>query len=147
MTEYKNIESMNEIYAILAALEKIISRHIGCRVFLNIQTYSRDIEKDEMLQMLIKVVCTIYGVSWNDIKSKSREITNVDARCTFAYLARKNLHLSLMKIASLIARDHTSVIYFIRKATDFIDVHDDASIKILQCDEKFFELKKQMKGI
>jgi chromosomal replication initiator protein len=62
------------------------------------------------LDAIISFVCQAYGISFEDLCSKSRKRDRVVARNTVFYLARKHTELSLVEIGRRLGRKHSTVI-------------------------------------
>lgn len=62
------------------------------------------------LDAIISFVCQAYGLSFEDLCSKSRKRERVVARNTVFYLARKHTELSLAEIGRCLGRTHSTVI-------------------------------------
>ncbi len=67
-------------------------------------------EKRLDLERIVKYVCQGYGISLEQIHSKSRKQDMVVARNTVFYLARKHTALSLQEIGGRFNRSHSTVI-------------------------------------
>jgi len=87
-----------------------------------------------------KLVDLVQDVFDIDITEKNRRNTHVYARKAAAYILKKYTKLSLIEIAPLIGvKDHTTVIYNVKKASDMIDTEDWYKNKM---DEIEDEIKK-----
>jgi chromosomal replication initiator protein len=62
------------------------------------------------LDAIISFVCQAYGISFDDLRSRSRKRDRVIARNTVFYLARKHTELSLVEIGRRLNRKHSTVI-------------------------------------
>lgn len=62
------------------------------------------------LDAIISFVCQAYGISFDDLRSRSRKRDRVIARNTLFYLARKHTELSLVEIGRRLNRKHSTVI-------------------------------------
>lgn len=62
------------------------------------------------LQRLVELVCQVYGLSREQLLSRSRKSEFVQARNTAFYLARKHTGLSLQEIGGTFNRRHSTVI-------------------------------------
>ena len=72
-----------------------------------------------------KLVDLVQDVFDIDISEKNRSNTHVYARKAAAFILKKYTKLSLNEIAPLIGvKDHTTVIYNVKKASDMIDTED-----------------------
>jgi len=68
-------------------------------------------KEKQILNTVLHMVCTYYGVEPNEIKGKSRKRHLVIARQTYCHLARVYTRSTLKQIGSIINRDHATVIY------------------------------------
>lgn len=71
-------------------------------------------------QDIINDVADIYGITPNDILSKRRIRRYVDARAVVSYLLYYIKGLTTTEVGKLLNRNHASVIYFNRKAEDWL---------------------------
>lgn len=62
------------------------------------------------LDAIISFVCQAYGISFDELCSRSRKRDRVVARNTVFYLARKHTELSLVEIGRRLNRNHSTVI-------------------------------------
>lgn len=60
---------------------------------------------------IFKEVCKYYGVSMLDVISPRRNMKIVMARHIVAYIALQHTKLSTGQVASLLARDHSTIVY------------------------------------
>jgi chromosomal replication initiator protein len=60
---------------------------------------------------IIDLICTNYKVSFDDIKSKSRKRNVVMARQLICYFIYEHTKLTLIKVAEMLNRDHSTIIY------------------------------------
>lgn len=60
---------------------------------------------------IIDLICTAYKVTFDDVKSKSRKRNTVMARQLICYFLYENTKMTLIKVADLLNRDHSTIIY------------------------------------
>jgi len=91
-----------------------------------------DIE-NEYLYKILKQVSVVAEISIDAMQGKSRKPEIVIARQLYCYLAYtlKTFNVSYARIGSFICRDHTTVIYSIKKVEDAIDVQDAPIMRVL----------------
>jgi len=68
-------------------------------------------QEKQILNTVLYMVCTYYGVEPDDVKGKDRTRHLVIARQIYCYLARTYTRSTLKQIGSIINRDHATVIY------------------------------------
>lgn len=81
---------------------------------------------------LIRIICEVCDVSWEQIKSNFRKSHYVIARqlyCWFAFQVQKK---KLCTIAEKIGRDHTSVIHSRDKVQNMIETNDELYMEPFQ---------------
>lgn len=71
---------------------------------LDPQEHNKNIYRNHILNYIIEVVCTEYGVSENDIKSKDQRGINIEARDYVIILAKENLSISDIQLAEELER-------------------------------------------
>lgn len=62
-------------------------------------------------EKVLETIANFYGVSQQDVLGKCRQKELVWARQVLMYLLRTELKMSLLKIASLLNRDHTTIMH------------------------------------
>lgn len=72
-------------------------------------------EKEGALQKVLQTVATAYGVSVDDILGESRRRSFVWPRHLAMYLLNLDFNFSLLKLAKIFRRDHTSVLHACQK--------------------------------
>lgn len=72
---------------------------------------------------IINVVCEMFNVDVEDVKSRSRKRNFTEPRQIAIYFIRQKTNLSLKKIGAIFSRDHSTVINSIEVVTDSIDVN------------------------
>lgn len=78
------------------------------------------------VKILLGVIENRTNISYEDIQGPSRKREVIYARRIFCAMARKYLHMTHKNIAIAIGnRDHSSVIYHIKKHDDEIDIYVD----------------------
>lgn len=68
-------------------------------------------KEKQILNTVLYMVCTYYGLEPDDVKGKSRERHLVIARQVYCHLARKYTRSTFKQIGSIINRDHATVIH------------------------------------
>jgi chromosomal replication initiator protein len=68
-------------------------------------------KEKQILNTVLYMVCTYYGVEPDDVKGKDRARHLVIARQIYCNLARTYTRSTLKQIGSIINRDHATVIY------------------------------------
>jgi len=74
------------------------------------------------------IVESEYQVS--DIADKSRERRFCDARKIYSYLASKCTNFSLSRIGKFILRDHSTILYSIKKCEDLMQTNDEFRMRV-----------------
>ena len=69
----------------------------------------------EQIRNLVRDICTLHGVTLNDIVGPFREARIVRARNEAIYQIRHTFTLSLPQIGRIFHRDHTTIMHSIRK--------------------------------
>lgn len=70
---------------------------------------------------IINRVCTRYGVTFEELKAKSRKREYVFPRHLLMYLLTKKAGMTLADAGRLLDRDHTTVIHAIKCIEDYIE--------------------------
>lgn len=71
-------------------------------------------------QDIISDVADIYGITVDNILSKRRLRKYVDARCVISYVLYYVKSATLVDIAKRLNRTHATIIYFNKKADDWL---------------------------
>jgi chromosomal replication initiator protein len=110
--------------------------HIPARYFI----LPSNVTKDQ----LMNVVCEIFEVEKNQVISKTRKRTFVEARKAFSYFASKKLGYTLSYIGKdiLKKRDHSTVIHAIKSCEDLYETDPVFRNKIDRVALKISEIKK-----
>jgi chromosomal replication initiation ATPase DnaA len=95
--------------------------------------------RPEQIRTSLKhLVCFEFGCTLNDL-IKPRGGNNItDAKMVFAYLIRKHLGDTLMKIGSELEMDHTSVISLLRRMDDIIFIKDERAKRMQRVEQLIF---------
>ncbi len=114
------------VEAIMRKAERDISYIIGSPVVLIVKKRAPS-ENDDMVlperELLMGTIMTVCGVTWDEVKSKSRKREIVLARQLYCFFARKHLHTTYKVIGEDIGgRDHTTAIHGARTMEDLISV-------------------------
>jgi chromosomal replication initiation ATPase DnaA len=65
---------------------------------------------------IVRVVCSVFGVSVHDIYSDRRPKKLADPRCAIALLAREMTPHSYPQIGTVMRRDHSTVMWSVQRA-------------------------------
>ena len=79
--------------------------------------------QDILLENIVEVVCTEFGVQPSVLLGKSREQTVATARQVAMYLAKKMTNKSFVEIGNHFGRTHATVMYAIKATSDLIDTN------------------------
>lgn len=94
----------------------------------------------EMRRLMIKQqVCREFGCAIEDLISKVRLAEIVNARMVYAYLTRKHLGETLIRIGLELGIDHSSVSYFLRRMEKMILSNDHSAKRMLKLEETIFK--------
>lgn len=72
-------------------------------------------------EIIIREVCQKYDLSFEKLKSKTRERDITFPRHLAMYLIKRRTGMSLEKIGQLFNRDHTTVIHALESIQNYID--------------------------
>ena len=72
----------------------------------------------EISEKVFRFVCDWFGVTKEEILSRSRRRVLADARTVWCYVMRRRTDLSLPELGRKIERTHASVAYFVTKGCD-----------------------------
>lgn len=86
----------------------------------------------EELDNILKVVCSFFEVTIEDLKSKRRIPEFVIARRFYCYLAREKTKASLHQIGKKINRDHSTVLYSCNVVSDELRLYTDVKYKLTE---------------
>lgn len=99
----------------------------------------RPAQEISSVEFICDFVCKYFDVSKSDIIKKGRKPDIVKPRHIYCFMAAKHTRLSLKEIASLIKRDHTSVIHAISSVNDqrqtnegYNEMIEDIEVKLQQ---------------
>ena len=74
------------------------------------------------IKKLFRIVTNVFGISKEEMISRTRKRAYVEAKTMFAVIARRKLLLSTVEIGELIKRDHSSIIHYTRVHKDLYKV-------------------------
>jgi chromosomal replication initiator protein len=74
-----------------------------------------DAEIEQRALFIFERVCTYFGISLQDLRSKKKPAQVVKARHMAIYMVKIKLEIPYVKIGELINRDHTSCLYAMDK--------------------------------
>lgn len=72
------------------------------------------------IEEIMKTICVYYGVTEEDLKSKSRQKTIARPRQMFMHLAKAYTSASYKKIGEMVDRDHATVIWAYNKFLEYM---------------------------
>lgn len=81
-------------------------------------------EEKRPLEYLVNVVCGVCNVTFEDLVREDRNPTVVCARHIFFYLSVKVEGYTRTRVARLLNRHHTTVIYALRHVGNMLDIND-----------------------
>jgi chromosomal replication initiation ATPase DnaA len=137
MIELK-VVSLPEIYKIIGEceqkLKKVTLIDIHLKPYLNkgIISTPKEIAKEKLQTM----ICELFSVTWNGVKSTCRNREIVDARHAYFFLATSVLKFSSSAIARDLGFDHSTIIHGRRKIQNLIDTNDPVALIIQQIKER-----------
>lgn len=87
-------------------------------------------ERDLLLR---NIICTLCGVTWEQLTSKSRKKEIVSARHLYSSYARTHLKLTFKEIGKNIGgRDHTTIINSLNCVRNLMFVRDDMMVRFVK---------------
>jgi len=72
----------------------------------------------EITEKVFRFVCGWFGVTKEEILSRSRRRVLVDARTVWCYVMRRRTGLSLPELGRRIERTHVTVMYYVAKGCE-----------------------------
>ena len=103
----------------------------------NIDAFIESINKKEEHEKIINIVCKELDITFDKLIAKTRERNIVITRQILIYLLYYYTSLSIEKIGKMVGdRDHSSVIFSVRKIKSYFDVYSDFRKEILAIEEK-----------
>lgn len=95
-------------------------------------------------ELLASIVCEVCEVSWNEIKGDRRTLAIVVGRQIYCYLAHTLQNKTLHQIATIINRDHTSVLHAKEKIKAMIENNDELYMPLyMECLNRINEASQQ----
>lgn len=94
----------------------------------NVRVYFKIVPTGLTVSELSSVICEVCEVHWWDIVSESKKASFVVARHLFCYFAYYHLEIKLNRIAEILKRDHTTVMYANNKVKNMIETNDELYI-------------------
>lgn len=93
---------------------------------------------------VVELVCEMYGVSYDQLKHKTRARNIVEARHVLSWVLVKKMGLTLSEVGRtfLGGRDHTTVINSIERFNNIYDTEEDFRFKISLLIEKLSTWKE-----
>jgi chromosomal replication initiation ATPase DnaA len=104
-------------------------------------------ETERKSRAIIEITCRYYNISEAQLLSASRKQHVADARHVVMVLLLEICHYSKTKIARMMKRDHTSIIYAQRKIQDYIKIKDPQSRDYQRIMDEYLEMEKVEEGI
>ena len=103
----------------------------------SIDNFIESINKKEEHEKIINIVCNELDITFEKLIAKTRERNIVITRQILIYLLYYYTSLSIEKIGKMVGdRDHSSVIFSVRKIKSYFDVYSDFRKEILAIEEK-----------
>jgi len=93
-------------------------------------------------QQIIAKACEAIGISYKDIKKRSRRPQLVEGRMILAHVLYSNpaLGLALSDVAELLGLgDHTTIIHLLRKLENFCSIYPEYKMRLEYVHEKTYE--------
>lgn len=94
----------------MALKARLLNMNINMELAKEIIQNHTDIVETPSIEQIIKTVCSVFELSPENLRSRSRKRNIVVARNTAFYLARKYTELTLKDIGRLFNRRHSTVI-------------------------------------
>lgn len=101
------------------------------------------------------MICNVYNVELDDVRSKSRQRYLFYVRVIAANILRKYYRLSTTKVGEFLARDHATIVYYGKSYADLVkydatfrDMLDSVSYITLEIKDEFqIELEDEFSEI
>ena len=77
------------------------------------------------IQGTIRVIETLYGITYEEIIIPNRQRDRVDARKILAVLLRNVYKLTFSKIGAILHRDHASILHYYRDHNNLVETDPD----------------------
>jgi chromosomal replication initiation ATPase DnaA len=78
---------------------------------------------------LEQIICEIFSITSEEIRSKSRKERIKDARHFFCYYLKTTLGLGPVAIGRIVNKDHTSAIHSCRTIENLLSIHDTQTMR------------------
>lgn len=85
----------------------------------------------DMFPQLLERVCKYYNVNEDKLKSKSRKSIYVEPRHMIFYVAHHYYRIPCIEVGKMFNRDHSSVLYAVRKYREYLDLDIDKEFRRL----------------
>lgn len=123
-----NIGAFNLAHEIMRGAEMEIRERTGLKIILRLTSEEQEYINPEIIAAKI---ADSLGYDMDDIRSKSRHPHLVDTRVIISFMLRNHLgrKISMSEIGSLINVDHSSIVHYLRKAKNMMDIGDVGFIK------------------
>jgi hypothetical protein len=137
-----DINSFPVVQKAIEKAQKTILEDCGIHIIL-LPTLDLSLNVDANQMVLRRIILEYYAVkNWSQIVSKNRLQKLVNARHAYMYFLRKYFGFSLQQIANELAlKNHTSILYAIKKINGYIEVNDEAAAEILEIENKLTGIK------
>ena len=86
--------------------------------------------KNINIENVIYYICKLYNVTYDDVKSKSREFEIVRARHLTAYVLHRIIGIGQVKTGKYIHRDHSSVCTSCKEVSKFLEFDIELKSKL-----------------
>jgi chromosomal replication initiation ATPase DnaA len=120
------------VFKVISDAEVLLMNLTGFKIDLVMQLKNRVFLTgiDAKKNILQKMVCQQFNVSWAQIISNKRDRNITGARHTYMYLSKTMLGLTLTAVGRELNKDHTTVIHAVKTITNLIHVQDDIAGKV-----------------
>jgi chromosomal replication initiation ATPase DnaA len=81
------------------------------------------------IDALAKLICHVYGLKWDDLKTEARTKKLVAARYAYCYYSRRFFNRPFQLIANDLNRDHTTAIHGTKQYQNWLDSRDSLVTK------------------
>ncbi len=79
-------------------------------------------DETQSINKLFRIVTNVFGISKQEMISRTRKRAYVESKTMFAVIAREKLLLSTVEVGDLLNRDHSSIIHYSRTHKDLYKV-------------------------
>ena len=82
--------------------------------------------------LFFEIAISTYCISMNDLKQKNRSETIVMVRQIFMFLLRQNDRLYYAEIGRMLHKDHSTVMWGVKKSIEYIQVNDHRFMRVYE---------------